>query len=249
MLSFLKKKTKKHIEKSIDKYSSILSEDINLSIRFKYRGVIYTSYVEKIDNSEIIFRSPGGDFTRIDLKLNTLMNINLISNNELYTTEIMIKEKIVEDNSVYYKGEIKGLIDQSKRRKHYRLPIKLNLEFYLLQRPNIKYEGCTVDISPDGMLLESFEELMINKDIVIEINIENKLYSLDGNILRRRPNYKNGAFLYNIKFDDVSTRHKKELASFIAYKKSELENQKQNSVRKKVDNTKIEVNDSEITID
>ena len=90
---------------------------------------------------------------------------------------------------------------------------------------------------------------MINKDIVIEINIENKLYSLDGNILRRRPNYKNGAFLYNIKFDDVSTRHKKELASFIAYKKSELENQKQNSVRKKVDNTKIEVNDSEITID
>lgn len=248
MLGFFKKKLSKNIEESIDKYTSILSEDMNLNIRFKYRGVMYTTYVEKIDNSEIIFRSPDGDFAKIDLNLNSLIDINLISNNELYTTKISIKEKITTDNTVYYKAKIEGVIERSKRRKHYRLPIKLNLEFYLAQRSTMKYEGRTMDISIDGMLLESFEDLMIKKEIVIEIDIENKLYKLNGIILRRRNNYKNGAFLYNIKFKDISSRYKKELSSFIAYKKNTLDKENKNLNKSKINNqdTKFTICENEI---
>ena len=97
MLGFFKKKLSKNIEESIDKYTSILSEDMNLNIRFKYRGVMYTTYVEKIDNSEIIFRSPDGDFAKIDLNLNSLIDINLISNNELYTTCLLYTSDAADD--------------------------------------------------------------------------------------------------------------------------------------------------------
>lgn len=226
IFNFLKKLSNKSKEKSIEKYAPILSEDTHTNIRFKYLGVVYTTYVDEIKDSEIIFRCPGGDYNRVNLPLNKIMNINLISNNELYTTNIMIREKIINDDAVFYRATIEGVIDQSKRRKYYRLPIDLPLEFSFATRPNIKYAGHTVDLSPEGMLLETFEDIMINKDIVIEITIEGVPYIINGQVLRRRTNFQNGDYLYNIKFDGISNKHKKEINSFINYKRQELEDEK-----------------------
>lgn len=215
MFNLFSKNQNKDIEKSVKKYNDALKEDINLVIRLRHNGRLYTSYVENIGDKEVIFRCPTDEYEIIRFRENSSIKVELISYSGLYKTKLLIKEMIVRDDIVYYKGEIIESIDKNQRRQNYRLPIVLDLTFVSVKRDHIQYEGNTLDISVDGMLMETHEDMLVKKDIRINIEIDEKKYDIEGTLLSKRANHRNQTYLYNIKFKNLSSRHKKEISRYI----------------------------------
>lgn len=215
MFGLFNKKSVKYVEKSLNKYNQILENDINLIIRTRYKGKLYTSYVEYLNNRDIVFRCPIDRYEIIRFNNQSIIKVDFISHSGLYMTEILITERIVENDIVYYKGEISAPIEKNQRRKNYRLPIVLDLNYTLLPREQVEYSGNTLDISVDGMLMETYENIYQSKNIKVNIDIDGKVYDIKSTILKKRTNYSNGKYLYNLKFDDLSNRHRNEISRLI----------------------------------
>lgn len=215
MFNLFNKNSEKNIEKSLDKYNTILEKDVNLKIRTRYKGSAYISGIEYLNNREIVFRCPIDKRYIIRFDLEKAMNVDLLGDSGLYETKILVCEKTMIDNVLYYRGKIIAPIEKAQRRKEYRLPIILDLKYTLLPREHFEYTGNTLDISTNGILLETYENIYQTKNIRIKINIEGKNYDIKSTIIRKRANYNNGTYLYNIKFDDLSSRNKSAIARFI----------------------------------
>lgn len=215
MFDLFNKKSEKYIEKSLNKYNQILRDDISLIIRTKYKGRLYASDVEYLDNREVLFRCPIDKYQIIRFDNQSTIKVEFISYSGLYTTKLLITEKIIEDNVLYYKGEIIEPIEKSQRRRNYRLPIVLDLNYTLLPRECVEYSGNTLDISVGGMLMETCEDIYNSKNLKIKIDIDGKIYNIKSTIIRKRNNFSNGTYLYNLKFDDLSNRHRNEISRFI----------------------------------
>lgn len=222
MFKLLKKVFTKTVTEPIDDYSltqniDSLKDDINLIIRTKYREQLYESYVESIDEKEILFRAPIDTKEIIRFNINSIINIELVSYLGLYTSQLFIYEKFIKDNVLYYKAVFTTSIQEKQRRKHYRLPIELGLEYKLIGEDNKTYicTGNTVDLSISGMLMESQNNLTENDSIKILFNITGIKDTLEGIIIKRRVNYKNDTYLYNIKFNNLSNSTQKKLHKFI----------------------------------
>lgn len=215
LINLFSRKLKKNIGKSVEKYNKFLLDDVNLLIRTRYNGRLYTSYVEKIDDEEITFRCPIDDYELIRFRENNIIRVELISYTGLYITELLIKEKIVKDNMVYYKAEINSAIEKKQRRKNERLSIVLELEYTILPRENQKYKGNSIDISTGGMLMEAYEDIYQSKDIRVNIDLDGKKYSIKSTIINKRVNYRNGAYLYNLRFNNLSNRKRGEIYRFV----------------------------------
>lgn len=215
MFDLFNKKSEKYIEKSLNKYNQILRDDISLIIRTKYKGRLYASDVEYLDNREVLFRCPIDKYQIIRFDNQSTIKVEFVGYSGLYTTKLLITEKIIEDNVLYYKGEIIAPIEKSQRRRNYRLPIVLDLNYTLLPRECVEYSGNTLDISVGGMLMETCEDIYNNKNLKIKIDIDGKIYNIKSTIIRKRTNFSNGTYLYNLKFDDLSNRHRNEISRFI----------------------------------
>ncbi|GAA3641673.1 flagellar brake protein [Asaccharospora irregularis] len=215
MFNLLNRKSIKSIERSIDKYNEVLVDDINLKMRIRCRNKIYTTDVEFFDNREVVFRCPIDRHDIIRFNNKSIVKVDFVSYSGLYITELLITEKIMKDDVLYYRGEINSPIEKRQRRKDYRLPITLDLSYTLLPREYSQYSGSTLDISSNGMLMETYENIYQTKKLKINIDIDGKKYTIKGTVLRKRNNFSNGTYLYNIKFDDLSSRNKSEIARFI----------------------------------
>jgi len=227
ILELFKKKSLKYkekaIEKSINKYTPILEEDIDLVLHISYHDKIYTTYVESINSREVVFRCPIDEENIIRYKLGKTIELEFVSYTGLYTTEIYITEKIIKDDIVYYKGNINSPIDKKQRRDNFRLPINLDVSYTLPLSEARIYRGSTKNISVGGMLMESSEHLYKNKKIKIRFELDNRMYRARGTIINKRTNFTNGKYLYHIKLDDLNNRQKREIYRFILGKqKTEL---------------------------
>ena len=69
MLSLFNKNSIKNIDKSIKKYEQQLKNDLNLSLRVRYNGRQYTTYVESFDEREVIFRCQTDEYQIVRFKL------------------------------------------------------------------------------------------------------------------------------------------------------------------------------------
>lgn len=214
MFSWFKNKSDKNKEKSLEKYTQILREDINLTIRTRFNGKLYTSYVEALNDKEVVFRCPIDKQEIIRFSPNSIIKVEFISFGELYSAEVLIHEKIIRDNIVFYRGIICSSIEKNQRRKNYRLPIVLDLEYTVLPTEAEVYSGNTLDISVDGMLMESLENIY-KKDIKVMVNLDGKTYNIKSTILKKRTNYRSGTYLYNLKFTGISHRNRNEINRYI----------------------------------
>ena len=192
MLSLFNKNSIKNIDKSIKKYEQQLKNDLNLSLRVRYNGRQYTTYVESFDEREVIFRCPTDEYQIVRFKEDTIIRIEFISSESLYTTELLITNKIVRGQIVYYRGEINSQIQESA-----------------------KYNANTIDISSGGMLIETDENIK-SKDIRVLFKIEGQSYSSKAKILKKRISYKNDTYLYNIKFIGLNNRHINQIHKYVA---------------------------------
>ncbi|MBO3446391.1 PilZ domain-containing protein [Clostridium sp. CCUG 7971] len=215
MFSLFNKKSVRYIEKSVNKYNQILEDDINLIIRTIYKGKLYTSDVEYLNNREVLFRCPIDKYDIIRFDEQSIIKVEFVSYSGLYTTELLITEKIIEDNVLYYKGEFSSPIEKNQRRKNYRLPIVLDLNYTLLPRERIEYSGNTLDISIDGMLMETYENIYQTKNLKVKIDIDGKTHDIKSTIIKKRTNFRNSTYLYNLKFDKLSIKQKNEISRFI----------------------------------
>lgn len=214
MFSWFNKKSDKKVEKSVEKYTQILKEDINLTIRTRFNGKLYTSYVEALNDKEVIFRCPIDKQEIIRFAPNSVIKVEFISFGELYSTDVIIHEKIINNNIVFYRGIICTSIEKNQRRKNYRLPIVLDIEYTVLPMEAEVYFGNTLDISVDGMLMESLENIY-NKNIKTTINLDGKTYNIKCTILKKRANYRSDTYLYNLKFSGLSQKHRNEINRYI----------------------------------
>lgn len=208
-------RSEKKIEESLNKYGQILEEDINLKMRIKNKGKLYTTDVEYLKEKEVLFRCPTDNREIIRFNIDSIVEVNFISKGGLYKTKLSITDKIVKENILYYKGIITSKIEKLQRRDNYRLPIILDLNYTLLPKESMEFEGHTLDISIGGMLMETYENIYLNKNIRIKIDIDGKLYNIKSTILNRRQNFNSGTYLYHIKFDNLTNRHKNEISRFI----------------------------------
>ena len=215
MLSLFNKNSIKNIDKSIKKYEQQLKNDLNLSLRVRYNGRQYTTYVESFDEREVIFRCPTDEYQIVRFKEDTIIRIEFISSESLYTTELLITNKIVRGQIVYYRGEINSQIQEKQRRKSNRLPLILDLKYTILPAESAKYSANTIDISSGGMLIETDENIK-SKDIRVLFKIEGQSYSSKAKILKKRISYKNDTYLYNIKFIGLHNRHINQIHKYVA---------------------------------
>ncbi|MDU4890714.1 MAG: PilZ domain-containing protein [Clostridium sp.] len=214
MFSWFNKKSEKNVEKSLEKYIELLKEDFNLTIRTRFNGRLYTSYVESLNNKEVVFRCPIDEREIIRFAPNSVIKVEFISYGELYSTELLIHEKIIRDNIVFYRGIICNSIEKNQRRKNYRLPIVMDIEYTILPEEREVYTGNTLDISIDGMLMEALEDIT-KKDIKVSFNLDGKMYRIKSTILKKRINYRSGTYLYNLKFSGMSQRQRNEINRYI----------------------------------
>lgn len=215
MFSLFNKKSEKYIEKSVNRYNQILQDDINLIIRTIYKGKLYAIDVEYLNNREVLFRCPTDKYDIIRFDNQSIIEAEFVSQSGLYATELLITEKIIEDNVLYYRAEISAPIEKNQRRKNYRLPIVLDLNYTLLPRERIEYSGNTLDISVDGILMETHENIYQSKNLKIKIDIDGKTHNIKSTIIKKRTSFSNGTYLYNLKFNNLSKRHKSEISRFI----------------------------------
>lgn len=214
MFSWFNKKSEKSVAESLEKYIQLLREDFNLTIRTRFNGRLYTSYVESLNNKEVVFRCPIDEYDIIRFAPNSIIKVEFISYGELYSTELVIHEKIIRDNIVFYRGIICSSIEKNQRRKNYRLPIVLDVEYTILPTETEVYTGNTLDISVDGMLMETLENI-IKRDIKVSVNLDGKTYRIKSTILKKRVNYRSGTYLYNLKFNGMNQRHRNEINRYI----------------------------------
>lgn len=214
MINLFNRNSHRNIEKSLERYHLILKNDLNLSIRIRYNGRLYTTYVEEFEGREVIFRCPTDKYEIIRFRENNVIKIEFISSDSLYTTELLITNKIVRGKIVYYRGEISSPIIENQRRKNYRIPMILEVMYTILPAESETYKGNTLDISSGGMLLES-EENIKSKDIRVFFSIEGQKYNSKAKIVKKRTSYRNGTYLYNLKFNGLSGRHKNQIHRFI----------------------------------
>lgn len=214
MLNLFNRNSNRNIEKSLEKYGEILKNDLNLSIRVRYNGKLYTTYVEEFEEKVVIFRRPIDNYDIIRFRENNIIKVEFISSHSLYITELLITNKIVREKIVYYRGEITSPIIENQRRKNNRIPMFLEVMYTILPSESNKYRGNTIDISSGGLLLEA-EENIKSKDIRVFFSIEGQSYSSKAKIIKKRTNYRNGTYLYNLKFNGLSIRHKKQIDRFI----------------------------------
>ena len=214
MLSLFNRKPYRNIEKSLGKYNLVLKNDLNLSIRVRYNGRLYTTYVEELEGREVVFRCPTDTYEIIRFKENSIIKIEFITSDSLYITELLITNKIVRGQIVYYRGEINSPIIENQRRKSYRLPLVLDVTYTILPAESDKYKGNTLDVSSGGILMET-EENIKSKDIRVFFNIEGQAYTSKAKVIKKRTSYKNGTYLYNLKFNGLSGRHKSQIQRFI----------------------------------
>lgn len=215
MFRWFNKKSDKVIGKSLEKYTQILTEDVNLTIRTRFNGKLYTSYVESLNEKEVIFRCPIDEREIIRFSPNSIIKVEFISFGELYSTELIIHEKIIRDNIVFYRGIICASIEKNQRRKNYRLPVVLDLTYTVLPMETEEYSGNTLDISVDGMLMESLENIYGSKNIKVTVNLDGKDYNIKCIVLKKRMNYSSGTYLYNLKFNGLSHRYRSEINRYI----------------------------------
>lgn len=90
----------------------------------------------------------------------------------------------------------------------------LDVMYTILPAESDKYKGNSIDISAGGMLLES-EENIRSKDIRVFFSIEGQLYNSKAKIIKKRTSYRNGTYLYNLKFNGLSGRHKNQIQRFV----------------------------------
>lgn len=214
MFRWFSKKSEKNEEKSLERYVQLLREDINLTIRTRFNGRLYTSYVESLNHKEVVFRCPIDEREIIRFAPNSIIKVEFISYGELYSTEILIHEKIIRDNIIFYRGIIYTSIEKNQRRKNYRLPVVLDINYTILPTETAIYSGNTLDISVDGMLMESLENIT-KKDIKVTVNLDGKNFNIKSTILKKRTNYRSGTYLYNLKFSELSQRNRKEINRYI----------------------------------
>ncbi|MEG2935793.1 MAG: PilZ domain-containing protein [Clostridium sp.] len=214
MFSWFNKKSEKSVAESLEKYIQLLREDFNLTIRTRFNGRLYTSYVESLNNKEVVFRCPIDECDIIRFAPNSIIKVEFISYGELYSTELIIHEKIIRDNIVFYRGIICSSIEKNQRRKNYRLPMVIDVEYTILPTETDVYTGNTLDISVDGMLMETLENI-IKRDIKVSVNLNGKIYRIKSTILKKRVNYRSGTYLYNLKFNGMNQRHRNEINRYI----------------------------------
>jgi len=143
MFNLFKKKYKKDMEKSVEKYSQVLRDDINLIIKTTYNSKSYTSYVEDFNNREVVFRCPIDENEIIRFKVESIIKVEFISYSGIYKTELFVTEKIMENDNLEYKGKISAPMKRNERRKYYRLPVVLELSYKTSPRENKTYSGRT----------------------------------------------------------------------------------------------------------
>ncbi len=219
IFDLFKKKSSKYkersIEESINKYTKILEDDIDLVVHISYHNKIYTTYAESLHNREVIFRCPVDEQNIIRYNLGEIIQLEFVSYTGLYTTEICITERIIKDDIMYYKGNINSPIEKRQRRDKFRLPINLDVSYTLPLNESRIYSGNTKDISVGGMLMENNEHLYVNKKLKITFELHNKVYRVKSTIINKRTNFANGKYLYHIRFDDLNNRQKREIYRFI----------------------------------
>ena len=203
MFNLFSKKSEKNLEKSIVRYEERLKA-MDLSIRTLYKGRIYTSYVESIKDKEIIFRCPTDQYEIVRFENKSTIQVDLINQIELFKTKILITEKIIREDICFYKGLIISPIEKKERRKNHRLPIIIDCKFKTEELKNIEYDANTLNLSCSGMLMETYEDMPINKKIELKIDIDGKLYNIQSEIIKKRSKF------YNFK-----TRHKNEISRFV----------------------------------
>lgn len=227
IFDLFKKKSLKYKEKtiaeSINKYSKILEDDIDLVVHISYKNKIYTTYAESLHNRDVVFRCPSDNENIIRYTLGKVIELEFISYTGLYITKICITEKIIKDDIIYYKGNIISPIVKKQRRGNFRLPINLNVSYTLPLSEAKVYSANTKDISVGGMLMESNEHLYVNKKLRITFELDNKVYRTKSTIINKRTNFANGKYLYHIRFDDLNNKHKREIyRSILGERKTEL---------------------------
>lgn len=95
------------------------------------------------------------------------------------------------------------------------MPIIIDCKFKTEELKNIEYDANTLNLSCSGMLMETYEDMPINKKIELKIDIDGKLYNIQSEIIKKRSNYGSGNYLYNLKFYNFKIRHKNEISRFV----------------------------------
>lgn len=208
-------KIEKDILSSINKYSNELLDDVNLYVRLKYKNNIYITYLEELSERDIVFRAPTEEYDFSKLSGNKLMKLEFFSDKGIYVTNISVDEKIVKEDIIYYKGEIKHPIEKHQRRSKFRLPVSLDVVFTMLPRETIAYSGVAKDISVGGMLMETHENIYQSKELRLGVDIEGKIYNIKSEIIRKRRSIKDGTYLYHLKFTKLTQKQKGEISRFI----------------------------------
>lgn len=215
-LKFFSKNKEEEIDRSIKKYKRFIHDDFNTGMALIFNKKVYQPEIEKLENRQIIFRLIGENKSILKYKIGQVIEVEFINaKNGLYFTTIKITEKTVEENNIYYIGNIVSPIEKKQRRDNYRLPTNIKVTYVLFPEKLRSYSGIAKDISCGGMQLESDQFVSKGKKIQLFFEVDKYRYSLNALILDNAYDDLNEKNIHHVKFEGVGRRDKKNLQDYI----------------------------------
>ena len=213
---FFGKSKEEEIERSIKKYKKFIHDDFNTGISLMFNKNVYQPEIEKLENRQITFRLTGENKSILKYKTGQVIEIEFINaQNGLYFTNIKITDKTVENNNIYYTGNIVSPIEKKQRRDNYRLSTDIKVTYAILPEKLKNYTGIAKDISCGGMRIESYQFVSNKKKIQLFFEIGKHRYKVNGLIVGNAYDDLNEKNIHHVKFEGISHKDKKNLHDYI----------------------------------
>lgn len=214
--NFFGKNKEEEIDNSVKKYKKFLHNNLDLGMCIMYDKEAYYPEIEKLENRDIIFRLTGKSKSTLKYKVGQVIQIEFVNaKNALYFTTIKIVDKAMDNDNVYYKGNIVSPIEKKQRRDNYRLSTNIKVTFSLLPEKLRSYSGIAKDISCGGMKMESDQFISKGKKVHLLFEIEKHKYNVNALITGNAYDEFNEKNIHHIKFEGMNHKDKKILNNYI----------------------------------
>lgn len=212
----------------MNKESLILGENVELKLQLtggSYSSYTYTSKVQDIINSNEFLISPPT--TEYEKWLMRDVSIAFMRESGFYSAPAKITN-VVKDNEIFLLHII--VLDKFarfQRRKFYRLKIDLDIMI------NDTIKAKTIDISGNGMLIESKNEFKVDDKIKGNIDLESNIIPFKAIVVRCDDSKHKGFFEIRLSFDDLKKKTQDTIVKFIHSKQIELLKKQSTSLAEK----------------
>ena len=212
----------------MNKESLILGENVELKLQLtggSYSSYTYTSKVQDIINSNEFLISPPT--TEYEKWLMRDVSIAFMRESGLYSAPAKITN-VVKDNEIFLLHII--VLDKFarfQRRKFYRLKIDLDIII------NDTIKAKTIDISGNGMLIESKNEFKVDDKIEGNIDLESNIIPFKAIVVRCDDSKHKDFCEISLSFVDLKKKTQDIIVKFIHSKQIELLKKQSNALANK----------------